>query len=574
MTMAQTKGQLRALLEDKENTVLALSGKWGTGKTHMWRKIQADSGDPSVKGALSVSLFGATSISDLKMRLVQRALPQLDSKGAVRDSINAGLGLFKNAAAFIHPAGSLVSQLAEFAVPALLRRKFIVIDDIERKHHALSTDEILGFIDDFIENYHCRFLLILNSDKLSDADAWERYREKVIDQELRLLTTPAEAFEIAVSLTPTKRKSPIEDAVKVCGLTNIRIIRKVIRTVDRIIGAERLLPEDVASRLIPSTVLLCATHFNGIENGPPMKFILSYNFGHSVEMRQEQRRDEEQSDEDKKRAAWLLLLEQLGIMAVDDYEGIVADHLRSGLLNPSAVNQVIDRYLAESRLAAAQAQARAFFQQANWQPELRDDELVGLARALLPHVPLLNCYSVTALADYVEELQGGQDVADAMIQAWIERLQAEAARPDANPETFVLDNFFGQRLDPRIARAFEVARVAVAKPLSLVEVCLHIVRANGWGPAEEAVYKNSSIEEFEQAILGASGDDLRLFLLKNAEMLANRGNYEKHFGVGIENFRRACSKIVTEKAGTRWPKILRLVFKESKIESLLDEPEP
>jgi hypothetical protein len=570
--MARTKAQLQHMLAEEDNIVLALSGKWGTGKTHMWRAIQRESNDQAVKGALNVSLFGAASIADLKMRLVQRALPHLDSSGPARDSLNAGLGLFRKAAAFVHPAGSLISQLAEFAVPALLRKRFIVVDDIERKHLALSTDEILGFIDDFTQNYGCRFLLILNSDKLADAQSWDRYREKVIDQELRLETTPAEAFEIAQTLTPTKRQASIQPAVEACGLTNIRIIRKVIRGVDRILGPARELPEDVGARLIPSTVLLCATHFNGIENGPPMDYILSYDFGRSFEMREKRRRNEEQGPEDKQRAAWLLLLERLGIISVDSYERIVADYLQSGLLDASRVNEVVDRYLSESRLAGAQARARAFFHESNWRPELSDAELVALARGLMEDVALLDCYSVTALSDYVGDLPGGAEVADAMVQKWIDRLRAEAAKPDADPTAFAVDNFFGQRLDPRIARAFDDAHAALAKPRSLVEVCLHLVRSDGWGRSEEAVYKNSSVEEFERAILGASGDELKLFLLKNADMLANRGTYEKHFGAGLHNFLQACRKIASEKTGTRWPKLLRNVFKESKIEALFDQP--
>jgi len=572
MSMAQTKGQLQTLLADRENIVLALSGKWGTGKTHMWRQIQADSADPAIKAALSVSLFGAASISDLKMRLVQKALPYLEANGPARDSINAGLGLFRKAAAFVHPAGSLVSQLAEFAVPALLRKKFIVIDDIERKHAALSTDEILGFIDDFTQNYSCRFLLILNSDKLADAQSWERYREKVIDHELRLSTTADEAFAIAESLSPTNRKEAVAAAVAACGLTNIRIIRKVIRAVNRVLGPDRDLPSDVAARLIPSTVLLCATHYKGLENGPPMDWILSYDFGRNFEMREKRRRNEEQSEEDKQRAAWLLLLERLGILAVDDYERIVANYLQSGLMDPSGVNEVVGRYLNESRLAGAQARARAFFQESNWHPDITDEQLVDLGRALLPDIPLLDCYSATALADFMQDLRGGGPVAGAMIDAWVERLRVDSSKPGVDPGAFVLDNFFGQRLDPRIAKAFEEAHAVLAKPRSLVEICLHIVRSSGWGPAEEAVYKNSTTEEFERTILGLSGDDLKLFLLKNADMLANRANYERHFGTGIENFMLACRKIAKERTGTRWPRILRLVFSESKIEALLHDP--
>ena len=190
MSMATTKAQLERLLTDGDSKVIALSGRWGTGKTHMWEELCNAAQDDVVRKSLSVSLFGAASIADLKLRLVQKAVPYLSEDGLRKDVLTAGWRLAQKVAPFVHPTLPLAAQLAEFAVPTLLRRKFIVIDDIERKREALSTDEVLGFIDDFVQNYGCRFLLILNSDKLSDAAAWERYREKVIDEELRLETTP------------------------------------------------------------------------------------------------------------------------------------------------------------------------------------------------------------------------------------------------------------------------------------------------------------------------------------------------------------------------------------------------
>ncbi len=277
MSMETTKVQLEKLLADSDNKVIALSGRWGTGKTHMWGELCKAAQDDLVRKSLSVSLFGAASVADMKLRLVQKAVPYLSEDGLHKDVLTTGWRLAQKAASFVHPALPLAAQLAEFAVPTLLHKKFIVIDDIERKREALSTDEVLGFIDDFVQNYGCRFLLILNSDKLTDAASWERYREKVIDEELRLETTPAEAFDIAARTCPPTLREVIKVAAGTCQLSNIRIIRKVIKTVSKILDEHSQLPAGVIARLVPSTVLLCATHFKGIEGGPSAEFILSYN---------------------------------------------------------------------------------------------------------------------------------------------------------------------------------------------------------------------------------------------------------------------------------------------------------
>ena len=81
MSMATTKAQLERLLADGDSKVIALSGRWGTGKTHMWEELCNAAQDDVVRKSLSVSLFGAASIADLKLRLVQKAVPYLSEDG-------------------------------------------------------------------------------------------------------------------------------------------------------------------------------------------------------------------------------------------------------------------------------------------------------------------------------------------------------------------------------------------------------------------------------------------------------------------------------------------------------------
>ena len=112
----------------------------------------------------------------------------------------------------------------------MLREKVIVIDDIERKREKLGNDEVLSFIGKYTQRHRTRFVLVLNSDQLAKREVWDTLREKVIDQELKLLTTPEEAFSIAVGLFPSRHAEAIKRASVACTLTNIRIIGKVIKT--------------------------------------------------------------------------------------------------------------------------------------------------------------------------------------------------------------------------------------------------------------------------------------------------------------------------------------------------------
>ena len=226
MTLARCKQNFIDLLADADNRVIALSGKWGSGKSHLWKEVQATSTDEKVKGAVYASLFGLSSIAELKLKIAQGVLPKLEAGGALADSIRNGYAGVKKVLKGIHTGFSALDELALIAAPMMIKGRFIVIDDIERKHEKLSIEEILGFIDDCVQNLGCRILLILNSDQLADKKLWELFREKVIDQELLLDTSSLEAFDIAMGLTSTEYAAQIKPAVEACQITNIRIVRR------------------------------------------------------------------------------------------------------------------------------------------------------------------------------------------------------------------------------------------------------------------------------------------------------------------------------------------------------------
>ena len=469
MSMLKAKQNLEDLLADREVRVLALSGKWGTGKSHLWKGVRNSSTDPDVNSALYVSLFGVASLAELKLKLVQSAMPLLEKKGPRADAVKGAVHTAKHAVQSFFKLGSALDELALLAVPAMVRDKFIVVDDIERKHAKLSIDEVLGFIDDFTQNYGCRILLILNTDQLADKGDWETFREKVIDEELRLETTPVEAFEIACQLSPSQFAAKIKPAVEACGLTNIRIIRKVIRTANKILAGHTPLPDDVLSRVIPSMVLLSAIHYKGIDDGPTMAFVLDTDSRVSrlIARSGRERRGEDATDQDKLHAKWELLLDRLGIAYTDEFEKLVSDYLNAGLVDRSAVDVVIRRYRQEQQRAGAQARVREFFQDSIWDPELSPAAIVEKARRLLDDVSHLDCYTVTSLHEELSGVEGGTGLAEQIVSLWINALLSSAAAPNADASQFIFDNWIGRAVHPLIVAAFAEARARIEQPRSL-----------------------------------------------------------------------------------------------------------
>jgi hypothetical protein len=572
--MLRAKKNLQDLIADREVRVMALSGKWGTGKSHMWDSLRKASTDSHIQGALYVSLFGVATVAELKLKLAQSAVPMIKKTGPQADAVRSALSAIKNGAQGIFKLGTALDEFALLAVPAMVREKFIVVDDIERRHEKLTIDEVLGFIDDFTRNYGCRILLILNTDQLADRTVWEKFREKVIDEELRLDTTAAEAFDIAIELSPSPFAAKIKPAVEACGISNIRIIRKVIRAANKILAAHLTLPDDVLDRVIPSTVLLSAIYYKGIENGPTMSFVLDSQSDVGHQIAQRERRGEVASDEDKLHAQWMLLLNRLGITYTDEYEKLVSDYLNAGLVDRSAVDAVVGRYCREQQRAGAQARVREFFQATIWDPELMPAQIVEAAGVLLADVLHVDCYSVSALHDYLVELQGGATIAEQMVSLWVDQLREVAAAPGADPREFVLNNWTGRAVHPSILAAFAEAHGSVEQLRTLLDVCLYLAESDGWNRSDEAVMQAATVEDFTRTILSIRGQQLKVFMLKNLDIYANRGAYARQFGSGPQHFLEACKRIRVERAGTRWTSLIEDLFKEAKLDTDLNVGQP
>jgi hypothetical protein len=565
MSLARTRQNFLDILADPANRVVALSGKWGTGKSHLWKEVQAASTDKQVKTAVYVSLFGLSSLSELRLKVAQGVLPKLEAGSQVAESIKNGYAGVKKVLKSIHSGFSALDELALIATPMMLKGRFIVIDDIERKHDKLSIDEILGFIDDCVQSMECRILLILNSDQLGDKKLWELFREKVIDQEIRLDTSPNEAFDIAVKLTPTTYVPHIKPAVEACNLTNIRIIRKIIRVVNRLLASRGHLSDQVLSRVVPSATLLSAIHYKGLDEGPDFDFVLGYESSLVALMKKNdaKRRGEEDTPEMKARERWRLLLEKLGIQGTDSFEALVVDYLKSGLIDLTEVDKIIDRYVSEAEALDARKRRFDFFDKVIWHPEISEPELLEDLRRLVPEAALHDMYSITALHDEAMKLPNGQPVARELIDRWLAAFRARLAAGEErgfDPDF----HFFHQPVHPEINREVRGLQARHNASTSLPEVCRKVAEKHSWGSREEAFMKSVTPADYEAAILAARGEGLKLLLLQSMDFVKNRSAYETSFGGALDAFIAACRSLSQRQdIDARWKSLIRNLFRDA-----------
>lgn len=566
MSLKETKEHLLELLSDADNKVMALSGKWGTGKTHLWGEVSHESKDETINGALYVSLFGLSGIDQVKRKLIESVAPGVQAHPKIWETAKQAVSSGLKALEGFHKGFAALSDLNLLLLaPMMLREKVIVIDDIERKHKKLGIDEILGFIDEYTQRHKARFVLLLNSDQLAKREVWDTLREKVIDQELKLLTTPEEAFSIAEGLFPSRHAEAIKRASVACGLTNIRIIGKVIKAANRILG-DRALEVALLARVVPSIVLFAAIHYKGLEDGPDFQFALSIgspsDWGDFIK-----ENNNEPTEEEKRRAKWRLLINELGIHGCDEFEALVVEFLESGLFNRSKLVPIIDRYVAEKQNVEAREKASQFLIKVFWDHRLSDAELLELASELPAIAGLLDPYVSSELDIALADIPGGAAIGQAIVDGWIAAFSAKKHEQVSD------DNPFNRPLHRAIAAEFSAIKTQAQARTTVLDACMHVIDSRGWGTMQEVAMKGATAADFESAIRNMEIEKLRRFMRRMIEMRLQRQTYDLHFGTATERFVEACRTIGNDPASSRLAGLIKRLFAGTALASELSPPQ-
>jgi hypothetical protein len=396
--------------------------------------------------------------------------------------------------------GYSAEEAALLWLPNLVAGRLIVIDDVERKHRSLDIDEFLGLIDEYSENHKTRFLILLNTDKLADLAMWATLHEKVIDVEVILNPSAAECFDIAARGKSCPHIDEIRAATVTLKLNNIRVIERILKTIQRIadaIGIDFVPP----ARWIPSTVFLTAAHYRAIENAPPFEYVTSFNsFARAFERESTERSPQE--------LEWDALLDKLGIRLADDYEETLQEYLTSGLLDVQRLKTQFTQYLRDAANADASNQRNQFFTTLRWDPYKSNSDLLDMARALLPTVDVMSPGDITDVLVAIEEL-GDNSLTSRFLDKWIE---SAVTRPEYQQiEERVFEGHF-RRLNTKVLATLNQMRDKQHPPLTVVQALERIVKNSGWGERERIALARSTVQDYEKALRQIRGDTLRHFL--------------------------------------------------------------
>lgn len=362
MSTTRAREVLQDFLKSDFDEVLALKGKWGTGKTYTWVHLvnSAASDNQIAKPNYAyVSLFGINSLESLKNALFENTIeselikdgPSLHTvannftkifnREEYTEHENSWLGKIWSKS---KPVRKIAQAQAKKSLPHIenlpilkdffpflrsasflsVRNTIICIDDFERKGDSLNAKDIFGLITVLKEQRNCKVAIILNDDSLQgdEAEAYSKYREKVIDIELTFEPSAEECADLIFYGDSKPNKLVKEKSIKL-NIKNIRILQRIKRLTDNINHELEQYDDEVAYNVFHGLTLMGWCFYSGEGDAPPLDYIKELSYQHHGLLPEEKKiTDNEKS--------WNALLRSYDYQTTDELDLELAKYVEQG----------------------------------------------------------------------------------------------------------------------------------------------------------------------------------------------------------------------------------------------------
>lgn len=255
-------------LEMQNTGALLVTGTWGCGKSYYFEN--ALFGELRDKGykPVRVSLFGMSDLNDLSKNIICENVQYFSDKKWVNESLKFTGNLVKHIKDI-----PLISDYVDVksiwgqgkALYKLVPEKAVIcLDDLERAVEKFDINDLLGLINDLVENQHLKVIVIANKeylDEKSDKDAaHEIFYEKVIEKTLHFEPCISEVFDVLVNIGSEQfRNFMKQELIKNCvnpmlaKLKRVKRQKENIRTLKFAISHFKVLFDDYAKKGIDLT---------------------------------------------------------------------------------------------------------------------------------------------------------------------------------------------------------------------------------------------------------------------------------------------------------------------------------
>lgn len=186
-------------LKIESSGALMVTGPWGCGKSYFFEHSLFDKLKEENFKPLRVSLFGLSSLSDLSKNIICEYAQYFTDNKILKKITDGGANFIKIADKIKIPGVSNILDLKGIfgsgkALYKLLSKNVVVcLDDLERAIEKYDINDLLGVINELVENQHLKVIVVANKEYIdkqqshqidSAASSHDVFYEKVIEQVL------------------------------------------------------------------------------------------------------------------------------------------------------------------------------------------------------------------------------------------------------------------------------------------------------------------------------------------------------------------------------------------------------
>jgi hypothetical protein len=505
------ENEIRRFLATEEPEVICISGHWGIGKTFAWNRYLKDAqtkGTIALKRYSYVSLFGVNSLDEFKYSIFENSVRSEDigiepSLETLQSNTSAAAERLGRKSLWFLQQIPLVKTYVGGLGPVWflsVRQTIICVDDVERLGKGLSVRDVLGLISNLKERKGCKICLILNDEAIEGDPKKEfgTYFEKVVDTSLKFAPSAQESVRIALA-GGTKAQTLLSECCVKLGISNIRLIKKIERSVSRIEPMLEKFDEQVMTQAVQSLALFGWSVFE--PTVAPSTEYLQKKRGLSYLA----------VDKDKvipeREAAWNALLDSYRFTRMDEFDQVLLEGVRNGFFDSALVEKYgleLDRRIKAGELDSSFWRAWDMIHDSfdNNQEEVLDAIYEALMRGIQYVIPP----NLSATVKLFKDL-GRPDQAAGMIREYVEKR-------GENRELFNLNSypFSGDVTDPDVVRAFRDKYATFAKARDATAILQSMASAGGWNVEDIPALSSLPVEEYYNVFKKNRGDSLHKML--------------------------------------------------------------
>lgn len=550
--------QLLDNLNSPSVKVVALTGEWGVGKTHFWKKTKESINEYQdfqtenarrISCSLYASLFGLKNKKELETRLLMSSASDefgTESKSrrfvsSVKQATHWCTYHFGEQYKTIAAVGAV---LEPFVFSSLVRDKLVVIDDFERAGKDFSVDELLGFVDTLINEQNCKVLLIFNKEKIEDKkDVWDRFHEKVIDIEMQLVRDTDLVYRIATEgfefLKIKSRENEIKTVLNQLKISNIRTIRKLLIRFESFL--KNIAEQDVRFVEDFSTLVFlalnCYGSFNSVYSFDEIKKCAISSLTRAITNTPKEFSEREQN----------LLKRFNSISGYLNFNGNVVElfnqFLENGLVNEEALKRYIESKKQENDGIQFNSKILDCCESLYWDRYLtqsKKEELLAEVQRGLKEGKYARPHSINQLLQAIKacNIDGGMSERE-VLDLWLENLDTYSYE-----KLLDIQQECSEPLKSTIKDSLNTLLQSKKTNKTLDELCLSFIEKRGWTELDQKQLNSITVKEMEDFLVGHSEHwkDVVRYLI---ELKGNR----YYFNQAHENFQKACELVLADDSG-------------------------